>query len=193
MKKSILFVVLCACSALQLSAQFKLNPKVGININHLSNDPADIETNARLGFSAGADARIGGKRFYFQPGLHYNVMSYDLVNLDNDSPNFNSDVTAVKSIKVPINVGLNLINWKLFKIRAFGGATAYQVTGVSNNSIGLTKDNFASRYWGANFGVGVDLLFLTLDLTFERGQSAVFKNQDDTKNQMIALTAGIRF
>jgi hypothetical protein len=193
MKKSILFVVCCLFSVFQLSAQFKLNPKVGLSLNHLSNDPADIETNARVGFSAGADARLGGKRFYFQPGVHFNVMNYKLTNLDNDNPDFSSDVTAVKSIKVPINVGLNLINWKLFKIRAFGGATVYQVTGVTNNSIGLTKDDFSPRYWGANVGVGVDLLFLTIDLTYERGQSAVFKNQADTKNQMVALTAGIRF
>jgi Outer membrane protein beta-barrel domain len=193
MKKSILFVVLCAFSALQLSAQFKLNPKVGINLNHLSNDPADLETNARVGFSVGADARMAGKRFYFQPGLHYNVMSYDLTNLDNDSPEFTNDITAIKSIRVPLNVGMNLINWKLFKIRAFGGVTGYQVTGVSDNTIGLTKDDFSKNYWGANIGFGVDLLFLTLDLTFERGQSAVFKNQADTKNQMVALSAGIRF
>ena len=192
MKKSIFVLALLSLFAAPAFSQIKINPKVGITLSRLDGDPNDFETSARPGFTAGADLRLG-KRFYFQPGLHYNVMSYQLIDLKTDGPNQISDVTGLKSLKLPLNVGLNIIDLKLLRLRAFGGANLYQVTGVTKNDIGVTRDDFAKRYWGANAGVGLDLLFLTLDLQYEWGQSNIFAAQPDTKYGTLALTAGLKF
>ncbi len=192
MKKHLFFAALTFVFASPLSAQFKINPKIGVTLSRLASDPADFETTARPGFTAGADVRLG-KKFYFQPGIHYSVMNYELADLSTIDPVDVPDETGIKSLKIPLNVGLSIVDLKLFRIRAFGGANFYKVTGFRNNNLGLTKDDFAKNYWGANLGAGLDLLFMTIDLQYEWGQSAIFKNQPDTKYRTIALTAGLKF
>lgn len=197
MKKHLFSITLACLFAAPVFAQLKpiqFNPKVGVNLSRLETDPADFETAARPGYSVGLDARLKmGKKWYLQPGIHYNVMNYELEDLKVDGETAFKDITGVKTTKIPVQLGLKIINWKVLNLRAFGGGNYYRVNGVTKNDIGLTKADFNDNYWSFNAGVGLDLLLLTLDLQYEFGQTGIFANQPDTKFNTIALTAGFKF
>lgn len=195
MKKHLFLIALACLFAAPVFSQakgFKINPKVGVSLSRLADDPDDFQSTARPGYSLGGEVRLG-KKWHLISGAHFNVMNYDLVDLTVDGEQPFEDLAGVKTLKVPVNLGVNLVNLKLLKLRTFGGVNFYKTLGVTDNDLGIQKSDFVDKYWGINAGVGLDLLFLTLDLQYEWGQTGIFANQSDTKYGTIGLSAGFKF
>lgn len=182
-------------AAMQLSAQVKINPKVGINISALDTKLGDITTEARGGWNAGMDLQIGSGLFTFNPGFHYYSFTARQFQ-DLDSPNdveFKEE-TTIQSLRIPLNIGLNLTgNGGLIGIRAKGGITPAYVMNVNEKpTFALDVEDLNRFTMGANVGVALDILFFTVEANYEIGLSDFFKNVEG-KNNILTLGVGVKF
>lgn len=133
------------------------------------------------GFHAGAFARIGFKKVYFQPELLYSMGKKNYTIGFNDIANANALVTFDKSVSVstvdiPLLLGYKLLDLKLANLRVFAGPkfrlNAGSSLSYSNLSGGgsitqdkLIQDIKASQV-GLEAGVGIDVLMFTLDARY---------------------------
>lgn len=167
-------------------------PTVGINASAFENESNDLRTEAKPGFELGIDYRTKG-RFYFQPGVRYFSFGNEVVNLeDADETVFFGEQASINGYKVPLNVGLNLINKNWLKLRVFGGTTLTRITKI-DESVAWDTDDFNKNIWGANVGVGADLWFGSVDLTYQNGRKAMISGDNSTKNDVLSLTVGVKF
>lgn len=197
MKHSILVLAsfLCLCFTTQLSAQVKLNPQIGVNVSALDAKLGDLQTEAKAGWHAGLDLRIGQGFIYLNPGAYYYSNTARLLqDLNDPDIDMLKDETTIQSIKAPVNLGFNLTgNSKFLGIRAEGGITPTYVTGIrETESFALALEDLNRLTWAYNVGVGIDLLFLTADLNYEIGRSDFFRDAEG-KNNVLSLSLGFRF
>lgn len=197
MKYSILLLSSCFffCFTTYLPAQVKLNPQVGVNVSALDAKLGDLRTEAKAGWHAGLDLRIGQGFVYLSPGaFYYSNTARLLQDLNDPDLGMLKDETTIQSIKAPLNLGLNLMgNSKFLGIRAEGGITPTYVTSIrETDSFSLNIEDLNRLTWAYNVGVGVDLLFLTADLTYEIGQADFFQDAEG-RNNVLSLNVGIKF
>lgn len=197
MKQSMKFIFGLAVLLIsfQASAQVKLNPKFGVNASALDTKIQDIRAEARVGWNAGLDLRIGEGFLFFQPGAHYYAFTADLVkDVDiNDGLDI-SEQTSIRSVKLPINIGMNLTgDGGLLGLQAIGGISPTFVTSVNEkSSIDFTKDDLTSLTWGANVGLGLDVLFMTVNANYEIGLTDFFADATG-RNNVFTLSLGVKF
>lgn len=197
MKQSYVFSVVIALMLFSIpnTAQIRINPKVGVNSSALDTRLGDIMTEARAGWNAGLDFRIGHGLLYLNPGLHYYSYTAKLIKQP-ELPEgaLLKDETRINSIKIPLNIGLNLTGeGGLLGIHAKGGITSTFVTSITEKpSFQLDKDDLNALTWGLNVGIGVDVLFLTADITYETGMTDFFKDSEG-KNNVLSFSVGLVF
>lgn len=197
MKQSI--VALCVFFALFVAttthAQVTVNPKIGVNISGIDTELEDIRAEARVGWNAGVDFRIGEGWLFFNPGLHYFSYSADLKK-DVSLPEVIKleDETSIRNLKLPLNAGIRLTgDGGLLKIYAKGGVTPTLLLGVEERpDFSFTEDDLNDITWGANVGVGLDVWFLTVDANYEIGLTDYFEEAEG-KNNMFTLSVGVKF
>lgn len=178
-----------------LSAQITVNPKVGVNVSGIDAKLEDFKAEARAGWNAGLDFRLGDGFLYLQPGAHYYSYTARLVqDLDNPNDVALKDETTIQNLKLPVNLGLRLLgNNDFFQLHARGGIVPTYTLGVKERSgFALDKESLKDWTFGANVGLGVDILFLTVDLNYEIGLTDYFQNVEG-KNNVLTLTAGVKF
>ena len=105
-----LTVVLTTCMILLISwqakAQLKVNPQIGVNVSALDAKIGDLKTEAKAGWNAGVDFRLGEGFIYLSPGAHYYRNTARLLrDLDNPDIDMWKGETTIQSIKTPINLG----------------------------------------------------------------------------------------
>ncbi len=190
----LLFVVVVIWGS-SVHAQTRLNPKVGFNASAIDAKLKDITAEARFGWNAGVDLRMGEGAFFFKPGLHYYNFTANLfqdVNQPGDIPL--KDETTIQSLKLPVNAGLRITGeGGLLGVNVHGGVTPSYILGVRERSlVPFTKNDLKDFTLGANFGVGIDVLFFTVEANYELGLTPFF-NAADGKNNMLTVSAGIKF
>ena len=177
------------------NAQIEFNPKIGVNASGLDARIKDFETEARAGWNAGFDLRIGDQMIFFQPGVHIFNMNAELTqNPELNDVSFLRDETTIQMVKFPVNIGLNLTGRDGFlNVYALGGITPTLLAGVKESSnINLTESDINDFTLGANIGAGVDLFFLTFDVRYEMGLNDFF-NDASGKNNILSASVGVRF
>lgn len=185
----------CALFTLPALAQVKVNPKVGVNFSALDVKLQDITADARVGWNAGLDFRMGDGIFYFMPGAHYYSYTARLVKEVQAPDDLKlRDETTIQNLKVPINLGIRITGDNgLLGIHLHGGVVPSMVLGVTERTdFAFDRGRLNTFTWGANMGVGIDLLFLTLDASYEIGMSDFFKNAEG-RNNMLTISAGVKF
>jgi hypothetical protein len=112
---------------------------------------------------------------------------------ENTEVNFREE-TTIQSLKVPVNIGLRLTGDNgLLGLYAKGGIAPTYVLGVKEtDNFDFKVDDLNRFTWGANVGVGVDILFLTADLTYEKGLTDFFDGVEG-KNNVLTLSVGLKF
>jgi hypothetical protein len=194
MKKSLYFIAIILICAKLTSAQiipsFEFGAKAGVNMSSFSTK-STFNTDNRAGYLGGVYARIGGLGFNFQPELYVTSKNVDVSN--------NSTTTKVKftSIDVPLLLGS--------KIGAFGfGGRFY--TGplfsfaVNNdqsfsNALGNAVTlNHKDQNMAWDFGVGVDVKKISVDLRYEAGitKQSYNNNTDKTRINLFNLSVSYR-
>jgi len=194
MKKLFLFSLLLF-TVLSLRAQVTFNPKIGVNASGLDARIDDFRSEARTGWNAGFDLRIGERMVFFQPGVHiYNMNAQLSQEPGLDDVNFLQDQTTIQLVKFPVNMGIRLTGTNgLLNIYALAGVTPTLLAGVrESSSFSLTEDDINDFTYGANIGAGVDLFFLSLDVRYEVGLNDFYSNSPG-RNNILTANVGIRF
>lgn len=176
-------------------AQVKISPKIGVNVSAVEGKLTDFDAEARTGWNAGLDARIGDGVFFLNPGIQYYSYTARLMSdINQDTRVDFTEETTIQSIKAPLNLGLRVTGDNgLIGLHVKGGIVPTYVMSVKEtNNFNFDKDQLNNLTWGANFGVGIDFLFLTADLTYEKGLSDYFKNTAG-KNNVLSLSVGLKF
>ena len=176
-------------------AQVKVNPKVGVNFSGVDAQLQDITADARVGWNAGVDLRIGNGFLFLNPGAHFYSYTARLIK-DVESPGDVSfeDETTIQNIKLPVNLGLRLTGDNgLIGLHVKGGIVPTMVTGVQEKQdFFFDKDDLNTFTLGANIGAGIDFLVFTLDANYEIGLNDFFADATG-RNNMLTVSMGLKF
>lgn len=189
-----LALVLCF-STYHLSAQVKVVPKVGLNLSALDANVQDFTAEARTGWHAGLDFRMGQQKLFFVPGVQFQSSTARLMrNIDEDIRVDFSEETTIQSVRAPLNVGYRLLEvGKVLNVHVKAGVVPTYVLGVKETeNFNFSVDQLNRFTWGTNLGVGIDFLFLTADLSYEKGMTEFF-SEGEGKNNILSLSVGLKF
>ena len=167
LKKSAFLAAILAFISFSLSAQdgSAFGIKGGLNYSANGDYFESIGDNAQnpdrnIGYHIGIFGKIGNK-LYFRPELVYTATKSDY-----DSDNFN-----IKKIDAPLLVGVKVLG----PISVFGGPSLQYILDTEFEGINIddVDDEFSV---GLNFGIGLSLNKIGIDLRYERG----FNNNEAT-------------
>ncbi len=207
MKKITLAIIVIFFSSMTF-AQLHLGIKGGVTMNKLTANISDVVEAAKTGYQLGAFVRIGDK-WHLQPEVYFTAkpgqIEFTTPSLDNPNEKFNiTEEITFQSFDIPVLVGFRLLKIPGGNIRLQAGPVASFVTNtkitISKDGVELPEDQIFDSFndfnWAAQFGVGVDVLFLTIDLRYELGLSNLYNksvttNEDRTyKNNVFFLSVG---
>ncbi len=188
MKKGFLLLLFMSFGAICL-AQINFGPKIGYNSTKLSLDRNDIESDLRNNFQFGAFLRIG-KKIYVQPEINwvsqgsiYKSSDLNPITIGSSTIVFEQEV-KMRTIQVPVLVGIKVIDFKAFNFRVMAGPTASFVTKtevenkIDGGTIAITDEDVEDTVWSFQVGAGIDFLKATLDIRYNFGINNVISNVD---------------
>lgn len=168
----------------------------GVNFNHLVVSSDRYKSTMAIGWMLGGSYKRG-KFFYWEIGARYNNAVYNLDDLEMpaDSSSLLDGVFAVRSVDVPITVGLNFLSFasRIVGLRLFIGATPQFVVGIGDNEIGISKDNLNTFNVLGQGGIGVDVAFLFVEAGVNYGFMDLFQNDIKSNPMQIYVNLGFRF
>jgi len=176
---ALFFWLLAAFPAAQ--AQFHIGPKVEAGLSSLSVDEPNLNTRSGFSWGFGGFARFG-ETLYVQPEVLFVGRNMEFT-FDNPSGGDELESSVrFNSVEVPIKVGLRLIPTDKANLRVFGGPTFGFITNYSEDSdqgVEFSNDWYRKTNVGAQVGAGMDLIFLTVDLSYDFGLTDL-NNTDNT-------------
>lgn len=168
--------------------------KGGLNYNANGDYFESIGENAQqpdrnIGFHLGVFGKFG-KQLFFRPELVYTSTKSD----------YDSDDFTMKKIDAPLLIGLKVIG----PLNVFGGPSLQYI--LDTEFDGISVNNIENEFSvGLNFGIGIDLNKIGIDLRYERGFSeneAVFIGNNlgddvvsriDTRPDQLILSLSVAF
>ena len=170
---------------------FNLGPKVGATFSKYSSDIGSYKEEAVRTFHWGAFARLGNK-VYLQPELLFMNKSGIIID---PAASAKEQTIKLRTIDVPLLLGVKLANLQLANVRVFAGPVASLTVNreveAENWADAITDDDLKETNWGVQFGAGADLLMFTLDLRYELGMSDYSKiDTYSLKNNIFTVSLG---
>jgi hypothetical protein len=170
---------------------FSIGPKIGASFSKYTTDQDQIKEEIRNTFYFGAFARLG-KKVYLQPELLFMSRNGKLTD---ESAAESRVRLKINTIDLPMLVGIKVLDLKAANVRVMAGPVASFVINKSitgeNWDEAITEDDFKNMNWGLQFGAGVDVLFLTLDIRYDIGLNDVSKLENfSLKNNMFTVGLG---
>ena len=187
-----LFVAASATAFGQLPS-FNLGIKGGVNLASLKSDNFFGEEN-RLGYQFGLWSRIGGAGFYIQPEA-YVAGKGGKFTVDGDGGVDAEGKVRFTTLNVPVLLG-NSIGFNKLNVRFMAGPVVSFILdeSIKGNLEQVTDfDDYKDQTWGAQFGAGVDVGNLSVDLRYEAGISNVNRSgQYDQKQNLWQVSLGYK-
>lgn len=180
MRKLLLAAALLAVTGVANAQFLTFGLKAGINTTtdvfknvRLSNDNGQtgydiINNEAKVGFLAGAYARVSLLGFFVQPELYYAQSSTEITLKDIQNSSISTEVNKLNTLNIPI-----LFGTKFGPLRVNAGPVATIIlsnTNIVDNVSGLDQDMDKAN-WGLQAGVGLDISKISLDARYETGIS----------------------
>lgn len=130
--------------------------------------------------------------FYWQVGARLNHAKYSLNEYN--SVDTLRDAFSVTDLDIPVTVGINLlpITKRVLNVHVFVSAVPVFQLNVSDNTLGITKDETNSFKFYGQAGAGLDILFLVLDAGVNLGFTDLLKDAESKPNQFF-VSLGFRF
>lgn len=175
-------------------AQFLVQPQAGITLSRLSTDEIIDNSEARIGTDIGIAFRMGG-RLHFYPGIYWKRWGSDLIVLGSDTLGTSSFELNAQSIQIPARLGFNLVQNDLFKWRINAGPSWTRVIKLEsdpNDPEAWNIEDFNPNIFSWQAGMGIDIWFLTLDLSYDQGVNSMFE-EGESLNRMLSLEIGVVF
>ena len=185
MKKTLILIVILVLTS-SSRAGVTVTPQAGVNGTYLTSDLADIAYSAQVGYQFGLNVRLGGF-FHIQPGVYWQRSQKELLFTLADI----QDDVLFDQINVPLLFGIKPIPLKLLELRINTGPSVSFVTSVGDNLVGLEKEDFKSPVWGLVFGVGVDILFISVDVNYELGLTNLIDTDSDDLDEILSSKANV--
>lgn len=189
--KRILFsiVLLLFTTAAFSQLVFDLGLKAGVNVSKLSVEEGgfledyeiNLESSAITKAHWGAFGRVGFGKLYVQPELYFSKKGSELSNdLIGVTGSFN-----YKNIDVPLLLGFKLLDAKAVDLRIMAGPVFSfvfdgefpDVSDVPGEFENYDPKDYTDNVIGIQYGLGLDVLFLTFDARMEHG-SKVYNDPD---------------
>ncbi len=191
MKKIILsLAILFSCSLFaqaQVLPSFQFGIKGGVNLSRFTTN-GTFNSDNRTGYLAGFWARIGAAGINLQPEVYYASKVATITN-----PASEQNQVIINSIDVPVLVGLK------FGALGVGGrvATGPMASFILDNNQSFSSAassigslSFKNQAYAWQFGAGLDLMKLSVDLRYELGLTDL--SSTGQKLNMFNLTAAYR-
>lgn len=187
---SALFLSLNLAAFSQVLPSFQLGLKAGANLSKLSTDNTFSSEN-RAGYYAGLWTRIGAAGIHLQPELYLtgkNTTLEDGSGQENKVKFTSLDVPILVGTKIgAAGVGLRLntgpvVSFVLSDDQSFGDAAG-----------SVFKGDFKGQNFAWQFGAGLDIGNIGLDLRYETGLSKIGKDgYDETKLSLFTFGLAYR-
>lgn len=190
--KKLLLSAIYLVIAVTLSAQvnFDLGVKGGVNFSKLSFEKDDYSAESVTKTHFGAFGRIGWDRVFIQPEVYFSGKGVDVNSTANtvSSLDFNT-------VDVPVLLGIKLIKGNSVDFHVLGGPVFSSITSKEiSGSVFDDKSFYKDHYFGVQYGLGVDFLFLTLDARMENGLGDCYSDPTIAgKNKAFMISLGIKF
>jgi len=197
MKKLILLAMTGGLIA-TASAQFQVNPQVGVNYQHMTDPGPGLEYKAAMGWQLGADLRFGD-RLYVQPGAFFGRGATVARSSFADTLVIENDLVRT-NLKLKALVGYRLVDTYQFDVRFAMGPTYDVLLSVDSKDdrIGYNRGDFSSGSMNIDAALGFDMGLFTLEPSASFGLSRVFSDNPAVKDigskyLTYALTIGVNF
>jgi hypothetical protein len=204
MKKTILTITLMTI-VLGTFAQVDFGLKGGYNSsklatgNPLNYTYSDFKTEAKAGYNIGVFTRIKGKRFFLQPELLYCEKNSVTNSTTSTGATGNQEVN-LKTIQIPVLVGLKILDLKVVSVRAFTGPAMSIVNNGSTNISNIPDykpENFKNNIWDYQLGASLDVLLFSFDVRYDWGLSNISEGDITNigfvdKGNTLTLSLGIK-
>jgi hypothetical protein len=183
----------------------------GINLSSLSSDGTQITLVDSVIHSNSVDAQLGyqggvsftyGNHFYVSPGLWYSKFTLNSYLIDESQPDNDIDFekeSNISMLTIPIRFGFRFIDpnsSNIFNIRLYGGVTGQHVLSVDTSGdpeIELDKSDYEDIVVNATAGLGVDVLFLFMDIGYDLGLSNFEKSNSNSRHNSMFVNVGAKF
>lgn len=175
MRKVFLIVVLLGFTGVVNAQLVTFGLKAGVNTTtdvfknvSLTNDEGKgydiINNKAKVGFLAGAYARVSILGFFVQPELYYAQSSTEITLQEIGTTTVSKEVNKLNTLNIPI-----LFGTKFGPLRVNAGPVATIIlsnTNIVDNISGLDQDMDKAN-WGLQAGIGLDISKISLDARYE--------------------------
>lgn len=192
MKKLFLIGILAMITSSSFAQfTFDLGVKGGVNFSKISFDVEDYSAESVTKTHFGAFARLGGERVYIQPEFYFSGKGGDVTSdIMETAASFD-----YKAFDIPVLLGIKLIDGKSVDLNILGGPVFSNITSKDIAGDNLADKSFyENNYYGIQYGLSIDVLFLTFDARMENGLGDFYKQADVSgKNQNFMISVGFRF
>jgi hypothetical protein len=163
-------------------------PQVGVTFVSYSGDLIDSDTG--VGFEAGGKIR-GGSRFFVEAGFYWSTAGADATI---PAAGGTTDELRIQDVSIPVAIGFKIIKSRPAAFRIFAGVAPSFPTSVSENDFGIVKEDLKGTLWSGRAGLGVDLIFLSIDAGYDFGLGGIFEvGPDSVKRNEWFIDVGARF
>lgn len=192
--KKLLFITVISLACIALSAQptFNLGLKGGLTNSDFSLSRESYTAENILSYHAGAFGRVGWGRVFIQPEAYFNSRGGEIFQGDNNPVNVAAKFDF-STIDVPLMMGIKLFKSGFVNVRAMGGPLFSFLTAKEVEGTKFGVDDFRNNFFGWQYGIGLDLWFVTLDARFENSRNSVIQTSDfNARSNLFLLSAGIK-
>ena len=146
--------------------------QIRLNAGGTYASPSDLsatwsQSGGEVGYHFGGDVRFG-QFFTIAPGLHWQQLGFSL----KDNAGASTGI-SLSGIQVPMMFGVG-VDLKVVDARVQAGPTVTFLTSVGSNDLLLAKSDFKSTSFGGQIGAAVDILMVTIDLSYEYSFTQLF-------------------
>ncbi|MEJ6981515.1 porin family protein [Pedobacter sp. P351] len=174
----------------QIIPNFDFGLKAGVNLSKLSKQNGFSSDN-RAGYLAGIWARAGAMGLHLQPELYYTVKTVDVK--DDNGQTGSVDFT---SVDLPILVGTKIGAVGIGGRLNTGPVISFVINeeqSFSNAVSDASKFNYKNQAVAWQFGAGLDIRKISLDLRYEHGLSKISRaGYQDTKLRLFNFSLGYK-
>lgn len=194
MKKTLMTMALIGGAGLA-SAQLQINPQAGLTFQNLTNVGTGTETKAAIGWTLGADLRLGD-RLFLQPGAFLGRNATTVSFGDGTAFAVEDDLIRT-NLKLRALAGYKVVDSYQFDLRFMVGPSYDVLMSVDNkdDKIDWNKGDFNGGSFNIEAGLGFDMGLFSLQPMAAFGLTKVFKddpniNDVDSRYVTYALTIG---
>jgi opacity protein-like surface antigen len=181
MKKLLLSLAISAVTS-AASAQFQVNPQVGLTFQGLTDAPNGVDYKAQVGWQLGADLRFGD-RIFIQPGVFLGrsvtAVTTTTMSSDGGSGTVQVEDNLVRTnLKLRAQLGYRLVDSYQFDLRFMLGPSYDVLMSVDgrDGDLAWNEGDFNDGSFNVDVGLGFDMGLFTLSPTASFGLSRVLKD-----------------